>query len=346
MARIFTTSTGEQAAKAWFHDIMLAAGILTQSQRSGGDLGSRVTSSSSFRDAAMTVKDEIVNRDFADIDSALSTLSSYYYYPDMSGNGRQKSPKPEVLAKYIAYMADTLQLYWDDLNRTPYEITAFQKTILGAAVYQYGLTVSAKAAAPAKKVKSASASSGASTRVAGQPPQNNYKQSGPQSGNVRDLQGQPGQKVLASASGDKIYRIIGVNANSKNIPNAFIKPLSSGGAAGSTNKVFFGSGNGYTDCTCYFDDEKDAQAFAQKCLTIIPPNITNIRVVEKTADPNGYFLVGTEFGMVAVSARTLNEALTEGVEIEENLEETCWDRATKNMSESELTELYQWMQKD
>lgn len=343
MARIFTTPTGELAAKAWFHDIMLSTGVISQSQRQGGDLSSRILSSTSFRNAAAAIKDEIINRDFADIDSALSELSGYYYYPDMSGNGRQKSPKPELLAKYIAYMADTLNLYWDDLNRTPYEITAFQNTILGKAVYQYGLLVSVKAAAPTPRAK---ASGTTSTRTPGQPPQNNYKQSGPQSGNVRDLQGAPGQKVLASASGDKIYRIIGVNANSKNVPNAFIKPLSSGGAAGNTNKVFFGSGNGYTDCTCYFDDEKDAQAFAQKCLAIIPPNITNIRVVEKTADPNGYFLVGTEFGIVAVSARTLNEALTEDVEIEESLEETCWDRATKNMSEAELTELYQWMQKD
>jgi hypothetical protein len=59
------------------------------------------------------------------------------------------------------------------------------------------------------------------------------------------------------------------------------------------------------------------------------------------ADPNGYFLVGTEFGTVAVSAKTLNEAF----EVNEDLS-GGWKKATEKYSKKELDELHTWMRKD
>jgi hypothetical protein len=124
----------------------------------------------------------------------------------------------------------------------------------------------------------------------------------------------------------------------------FIKPLSASGATGNTNKVFFSSGNGYTDCTCYFDDENDAQAFLDKIIAAgrIPANISNPRVVKRNADSNGYFLAGTEFGTCAISAKTLNEALAE--EIQDST--SGWEKATGEYSKEELKELHTWMRRD
>ena len=146
----------------------------------------------------------------------------------------------------------------------------FKKTILGDTVYKYGRVISAVKDKTTSRSSSGSTASG-STRTSGQPPKNGYKSSGPQSGNVRDLldlqtngPGTPGQKI--HADGPYIYKIIGDNPQSKNTPNVFIKPLSAAGGKGTTNKIFISSGNGYTDCTCYFDDPNDAQAFLDKII--------------------------------------------------------------------------------
>jgi uncharacterized protein YerC len=333
MARIFTTPESEQKAKLVMHDLTLAGGIRTSNQRSGGS----TNFSSSFIGAAQQICTELVEREFKDVDAAIKNIS-YYGFEPMNG-GRYFRYKPEAIAKAVVYMAECVGLYWDDTIRTPYEITEFKKTLLGEAVYKYGRYISALSGKTAQS--SATASTGGA-QVAPSAPQNNYKQSGPQSGNVRDLQGNPGDKVTADTS--LIYKIIADKVG-KNTPNVFIKPLSSSGATGNTNKIFISSGNGYTDCTCYFDDPNEAQAFLDKIVAAnrVPANINNLRVVKMKADPNGYFLVGTEFGVVAVSAKTLNEALSEGVT--EDLS-GGWKKATEGCSKEELDELHAWMRKD
>lgn len=344
MPKIFTTPEAEAKAKRQMRYILIAGGL--RSKEPTEDLP-RSFNYTRYLDSAKVICDELVNRDFTDIDSALNTMHSYA--PAFSGEARFKA---EGFAKAIVYFAELLQLYWDDTLKTPYEIDEFKKTKLGEAVYKYGRYISAIQDKPAKAAKAASNTSGTSTSGAGNTaaaqPQNGYKSSGAQSGNVRDLRdlsggpGTPGQKV--TAAGKYIFRIIGDNPQSKNIPNVFIKPLSASGATGNTNKVFFSSGNGYTDCTCYFDDENDAQDFLNKIVSAgrVPANVSNPRVVKRNADPNGYFLAGTEFGMCAISAKTLNETLTEATE-----ESTGgWEKATEECSKEELEELHTWMRRD
>ena len=334
MARIFTTPEAEQKAKAVLHDITLAGGIRTNNQRSSNSPGF----SSSFITAAQKICTELVDRNFSDIDGAIRQATYNYYYP-LNG-GRSFRYKPEAIAKAIVYMAELINLYWDDTVRTPYEVDAFKKTLLGDAVYKYGRYISALN--PTKATKKSAAASAGGAQVAPSAPQNGYKSSGPQSGNVRDLQGNPGDKVIANTS--LIYKIVADKVG-KNTPNVFIKPLSSSGATGTTNKIFISSGNGYTDCTCYFDEPNDAQAFLDKIVAAnrVPANINNLRVVKLKADPNGYFLVGTEFGMVAVSAKTLNEAFNE--DFTEDLS-GGWKKALEGCSKEELDELHTWMRKD
>lgn len=350
MARIFTTPSGEQTAKAWLHDVTLAAGVRTANQRkTGNELSNFVTDSRSIPHA-QKICDELLNRNFEDIDSDINEICKWYVNADMQNLGRSnKTIKPETAAKSLVYMAELLGLYWDDTIRTPFEIDEFKKTLLGTAVYKYGRYISAipNKSKTAKSASMTQPSSSTSGQTNGQP-KNNYKQSGPQSGNVRDLRdingnpgGTPGHKVNANTN--VIYKIIGDNPQSKNIPNVFIKPLSASGATGNTNKIFISSGNGYTDCTCWFDDPNDAQTFLDKIEAAgrVPANISNLRVAKYKADPNGYFIIGTEFGPCAVSAKTLNEALTEACEASGG-----WEKATEGYSKKELDELHTWMRKD
>lgn len=340
MPKIFTTPEAEAKARRQMRYILIAGGL--RSKDPNEDLPHSFNRSQ-YLDNAKVICDELVNRDFSNIDNALTAM--HYYAPAFRGEARFKA---EVFAKAIVYMAELLQLYWDDTLKTPYEIDEFKKTKLGDAVYKYGRYISAIQDKPtrARAPRSTSSTSigGAGGGTATQP-QNGYKSSGAQSGNVRDLQdlnggpGTPGQKV--TAQGSYIFRIIGDNPQSKNVPNVFIKPLSASGATGNTNKVFFSSGNGYTDCTCYFDDENDAQDFLNKIVAAgrVPANISNPRVVKRNADPNGYFLAGTEFGVCAISAKTLNETLTED-------SVGGWEKATEECTKKELEELHTWMRRD
>jgi hypothetical protein len=357
MARIFTTPEAEQTAKAYLHDLTLAAGLRSKSQRA-----SQQSFTQDFVKHATILCDELVNREFANVDSSINWIEGRRFDADLSGTRHSwKKYKHEGVAKCLVYMAELLNIYWDDTVRTPYEIEEFKKTYLGSTVYKYGRYISAikdKSGKSRNKATSgpsvANAAAGGTGNVgqanAAQQPKSGYKQSGPQSSNVRDLRdldgvsaGTPGNKCFAG--GSFIYKIVGDKTGS-NTPNVFIKPLSSSGAVGNTNKIFISSGNGYTDCTCYFDDPNDAQAFLDKINqnNRVPVNVNNLRVVKLKADTNGYFLVGTEFGVVAISAKTLNEALNEAMN-EEVERPVDWEKATEGYTKKELDELHTWMRR-
>lgn len=347
MARIFTTPAGETAAKSWMHDVMAIAGI-TQDQRTANYI--YFTRYSNPPTAAATkICDELINRDFTDIDTAIRDLARYRFFPNFTDDDRTKMYKDEDIAKVIVYMAERFGLYWDDTIRTPYEIDEFKKTLLGKAVYTYGRYISA-IKDKTTKTRASTSGSGA-TSTAGSAPQNGYKQSGPQSGNVRGLLGNPGDKVYADTAIS--YRIEGDKVKS-NTPRVFIKPLTPSGAAGNSNKVYISSGNGYTDCTCYFDDPNEAQKFLDKVRIDLHKlinekraiaGITNLHVAKVNSDKNGYFLVDTEYGPCAVSAKTLNEAMTEALE-EETKQPGGWEKATESYDKEKLDELHTWMRKD
>lgn len=346
MARIFTTPAGEAAAKAWMHDVMVIAGILPQSQRTSNDIYFNY-----YHDiptaAANNVCNELINRDFANIDPSITKLSGYKFFKSFSQSNTKRYSQEDI-AKAIVYMAECFGLYWDDTIRTPYEIDEFKKTYLGNAVYTYGRYISA---IKDKTTKARTSSTSGTPKVAASAPQNNYKQSGPQSGNVRGLLGNPGDKVYADTNIS--YRIEGDKVKS-NTPRVFIKPLTASGAVGNSNKIYISSGNGYTDCTCYFDDPNEAQKFLDKILPDLQKlidekraisDIANLHVAKVKSDNNGYFLVDTEYGPCAVSAKTLNEALAESVE-EITEEVNGWEKATERYTKEELDELHTWMRKD
>jgi len=350
MARIFTTPEAEQAAKSLMHDITVAGGINQKNLRTNTP---GTFSRPSYVTAAQEICNELVNRDFADLDNQLREMSRYYYRVNYDGSGKNKSFKPEVVAKAIVWLADALQLYWDDTVRTPYEIDEFKKTLLGDAVYKYGRYISAI---------SNRAPRAASARISGQAPKNGYKQSGSQLSKVRDLIDLPGNPGTAGtrlqADTEWIYYIKGKLDNSKNAAIVHVKPLATNPKyiVGNTNKVCISSGNGYTDCTCFFDDPNDAQAFLDAIINAnaIPVNVSGLQVVKNKADKiqtdengnqtGGYFMVGTEFGPCVIKAATLNESFED---IEEAVERAVsWEKATEGYSKEELDELHTWMRRD
>lgn len=315
------TPTQAYQAKCFIHDVLVAAGEIKPCKVEGSY---SAPNGNNFKaPACQAVVDELKTRSFKNIDPEIIALCNTHFSVWKKASGRRSAGwrwayinDYATAAAFIVHYALQIGLYWDDTIKSTYEIEVFEKTLLGKCVKEMGAYVSNMEPPKTSKTKKSTAAGGTNTGSGKQPPKDDYKSSGPQSGNVRDLKSQG--KVTASATGNWIFKIEGTNAKSAKVtPTVHIKPLKAAGAAGNTNKVFFGSANGYTDCTCYFDDVKDADAFLQKVITNLPANISNPHVVKTKADSNGYFIVGTEYGDCAIAARKLNEALTEETKITE-----------------------------
>ena len=337
MAKIFTTPTGPAKAKAWFHDMAVLAGLI-KNQRSGIAYWTFLRqNAASVVQSCSELCTELIERNFTNVDNALKILDNKTSNIDFSGNGRNFSASKEDIAKYLVYMAQELDLVWDDTFRTPYEIEDFKKTILGEAVYRYGQVASMQTTASAGTTRTTT------PKAPGTPPKNDYKSQGPQSSNARDLISQPGQKQTLTG---RIYKIVGSSPTATaTTPSVFIRPLDKAGDKNGTNKVFFGVAQGYKTMTCYFTDHVVADTFLQKCLTVAPANITNLHVVATHADRKGYFEIGTEFGPCYVAAQKMNEELEDAAE--EIVEDMGgWDKVAARSSKEELDEIHRWRRKD
>lgn len=355
MARIFTTPAKETAAKAWMHDVLVLGGTLTQSQRTMNTVYFKEYHKVPAAEAG-NICAELVNRNFADIDGDLNRITQFKFYPSLTQDSKLTTFTPEGAAKAVVYAAECLGLYWDDTIRTPYEINAFQKTLLGDAVYKYGRYISnikdpKVKATKAAKTQAATSNAGASTSTQTQA-QNGYKQSGPQSSKARGLididgklipAGQPGQKVFMETS--QALAIRGIKANVKSPVFAQVRPLDADGAAGNTNAVFISASHSYGYGICYFEEMSEAKNFYDNLVASgkVPSDVTQLEIIRTSkVDKNGYFLVDTEFGFCAISARVLNEEVDEQAVIYEDLGKG-WEKATEGYTKDELNELHDWM---
>ena len=98
MARIFTTPAAEQTAKRWLALVTIAAGL-----RTDANIGS--VGDSNFRKYATDICDELVNREFTNIDNSLRQIAYYGF----AVNGKTKHLKPEQLAKCLIYMSEQVK---------------------------------------------------------------------------------------------------------------------------------------------------------------------------------------------------------------------------------------------
>ena len=349
MARIFTTPDAEATAKAWMHDVMVIAGVLPQSQRTENEI--RFTHYQSVPTAeASKICNELINREFTNIDSDINQISLYRFYPDFTTRGKDARYKPEAIAKAIVYMAECFKLYWDDTIRTPYEIDEFKKTILGNAVYKYGRYISAIKDPKSRK----SAANSSTPRAAQSAPKNDFRQQGPKSSQALGLVDLSGNPIPAGQPGEKVFidkgyalAIRGTVAGKASKVRAVVTPLNSKGTSGSKNTVFVNASHGYGVAECLFDEMSDAQDFYNKLVNSgrVPSNVTDLQIGRISVDKNGYFLVDTEFGICAIAARVLNEEIDETPIVEEDLG-ACWKKATEGYTQEKLDELHSWMRKD
>lgn len=322
-------------SRGFLVDLFWQGGLIKPGDTSiGSSLGNRWTGLSSYsvRGAIKTVCDEITLRsfDFFNVDTALNQLADCKFFVDPTAYGRVKGARmvkrtPEQLAGFIANFCAEQGIYWDDVNthKTVQEMDQYKKTLLGGAVWEYDCFLSQQLNKGNATTASAASTTGATPaaqpatraprapKAPGQGPANPYKSSGPQSSKARDLKGNPGDKVYANTKVS--FCIVADNAKSASPAYALVKPLNKQGDNGNgTNKVFVSSSHGYADCTCYFDDINDANAFLAQCnAKNWGPDISNLRVMKRTSESNGYFIVGTEFGDCAISAKRMNEAAAE-----------------------------------
>lgn len=322
-------------SRGFLLDLFWQGGLIKPGDTSiGSSLSNRWTGLTNYgvRGSIKAVCDEVVQRnfDFFNVDAALNQLADCKFFVDPTAFGRVRGARmvkrsADLIAGYIANFCAEQGIYWDDVNthKTVQEMDQYKKTLLGGAVWEYECFLSQQLNKGNTTTASAASTTGATTntqaaptstraprapKAPGQGPANPYKSLGPQSGKARDLKGNPGDKVYANTKVS--FCIVADNAKSASPAYALVKPLNKQGDDGNgTNKVFVSSSHGYADCTCYFDDINDANAFLAQCnAKNWGPDISNLRVMKRASESNGYFIVGTEFGDCAISAKRMNEA--------------------------------------
>ena len=322
-----------QTAKAWLHDIFVLGGAISQPKRPIPAAAYREMYGYTYsypnriwsKNATANAKylcEQIENRlvdyqVFTECDKKLDFFSGAWFIPDLhetNANARTTRKKPEILAKYIAYFCLTNKFWWDDSLATTYEMEEITKTTLGAALFEFNCFTSQEDPTKSKQRatrQAASTHTSTTTPAQSTGPVSGHKSSGPHSGEIPNLIGTAGVKENILAS---LMYCVQADKIGKNTPNAFITPLNTTTTGNiikvdkaTAEVVKFGSGNGYTDCTCWFDDVNLATDFAIKCQNKFGAKYTNISIAKAKTDPNGYYKVSTEFGECYIKAKKLNE---------------------------------------
>jgi hypothetical protein len=345
-------------AKSWLHDIFVAGGIYPTPKRAvaSDDYYYMYGTSPHYNQARRTtlcqnatelcgiIKSRKVDtKVFLRLDELLNFFENQRFLnaldaPRVWDSVIKKAP---MLAKYIAWFCAEYQFYWDDSAASTYEMAEINNTIMGKTLKSFGGFASQHAPKAAKTTTAGSGTTTTATpRTPGQPPQNNFKSRGALSGSAVDLKSIPGQKEHLSTP---IYCVNGVDSNGTVLEDtAYIRPVEADPKSqakytiNNTNKVLFGKAKGYGYCQVYFTSKQAADDFCMQLIASNPgvnPNVALIKVCQlKSALANGYFMIGTEFGSVFISASKLNENIQEAIqESAENVEPTMsnkekWER--------------------
>lgn len=311
--------------KAWLNDLFVLGGI-TPKNKSGELYNNEQTTNQDVAAAKLICK-FIVERtfNFAEIADAIKVISKLKFKVD----GNIISFDEKECSTAIAKFCHAIGAYWDDHFMTHAEMDNMFKKYPIAQAFEDNLCFTSQpeqtensAVAPIQQDTptaapvAADAASQAPKAVAKQtqPATGGYKQSGAHSGDIPNLLGNPGNKIMLN--GD-VFTII-ADATGKNTPSVFITPLkvTANGiktvSKAEAEKVKFASGNGWSDCQLFFDNNIDADKALQNCVNSF--SLNNMRVVKTKADKNGYFKVSTEFGVAYIKAGKLNEEyINEGI---------------------------------
>lgn len=267
--------------------------------------------------AASTIIMQAITRrtfNFKEVDKALESFRSYGFA--FGNNTKSTSCEWKIrnvagAAKFLAWICQETNVYWNDLAYTTAEREAFKKdSVFAHYLFEAECFVS-QPARVAKTRASGGSSAGAARTGA---PKSGYKSAGPQSAYVAGLVGKPGEKEIVS--GSLMFCILGDKAGTI-IPKAFIHPVENS-AVGEHAKlnadglpvVKFGAGNGYTDLAIYHPNLDVMKGIMAKMEAKgLFSKYSGVGVAKTSNDGSGYFRVNTEFGEVYVKPTKLNERL-------------------------------------
>ena len=324
MAKKLTTAESN-LSRPVLHDIFIAGKLLSRPVRT---VGNNFIITRGFTDDAETICNEIKFRkfNFSTVDAAINNIALYCSFDDLHGDPlggiRRHGVKAGQIANIIAAFCAEHEIYWDDVNtlRTSTEVETYRKSLLGGACWNFGCFLSQQADKKSSR-KTTRTSRSATGKTA---PMSGYKSSGPKSGIIKGLLGEPGEKVKLSST-ENMYTLKCKSTKTKE-QFVFIDPLRT---VASPNVIRFGDPSGYSACKLFFNDIDDAHTAIEKIVEgsfKIPVDITGIEIKKQKVDLNGYFLVATEIGPAYIKASKLNEA------IKEALEESTTDTVKKHTS--------------
>lgn len=307
-------------SRPFLHDLFEAGGLLKRPVRTHSV---NHISDREYFDQAKAICDEIKYRafDFPKLDSAFRSISNFTYVEPLHDDGVAGSYKrleADQMAHIIAAFCAEHEIFWDDINtrRTTTEMETYLMSTLGKACWEFGCFLSQR---PDKKAGAASKTR--TPRAAGAAPKSEYKSSGPRSGDIKGLIGEPGKKITYT-SGTLLYVIVCESSKPKT-QYVYIDPLA---YRANPNKVKLGDPSGYSACKLFFDSIEAAEKAVKhiKATFDIPSHITDFIIKKQTADSNGYFAVATDVGTAFIKASKLNEEI-----VEEMTEETKSRRTSR-----------------
>lgn len=310
--------TGTEAtwSRAVVHDIFVAGGLVRTSIRTNGT--NRI-SRHGLDEVAKIICDEIKNRvfDFPNVERAIERIASYVSFTPLHDSGESKSLNANQIARILANACAMQEVYWDDVNtaRSTVEMETYTKKPFGKACKDFQCFLSQQAAKKARPMRVAGDAGRAAGRVGGvgrSGGTSSYKSSGPKSGIIGGLIGEPGEKTTFKGTA-YIYDII-CESSKKKTQFVFVDPIA---YKSDINKVRFGDPSGWSACKLLFEtrDEVDAAIAAIRDGGFrIPADVTGFTAAKQKVDPNGYFKIRTEIGEAYIKASKLNEAMKEDLE--------------------------------
>lgn len=300
------TGTESIWSQPFLHDLFEAGGLLKRPVRSYS--GNYITSRG-FTEQAETICNEIKfrNFDFPKTNDAIRRIAMYTYVEPLHAgkSGDYKKLKDTQIANIIAAFCAEHEIFWDDVNthRTTVEMDTYRKTLLGNACWNFKCFLSQQAEKKPARAAAKRAVDPATGKIV---PKSGYKSSGPKSGLIGGLIGEPGEKIILPAS--TCLALILCKSTKAKKQYVFVDPIAN---KAEINKVKLGDPSGYSACKLFFDSidaAENALAVIESGAIKIPVDISGFELVKQKVDPNGYFKIATDVGPAYIKASKLNEA--------------------------------------
>lgn len=307
MAKILTP-TEQEWYQTVVHDIFEAGGLLKTSRRTSGE-NKLLPGYYDHVKQAKNICDEIKNRtfNFVELDNDFRTLHQNSF--DKLTTRGSSYIKDKQIANILAAFCAENEIFWDDVNtrKTVTELETYRMSTFGKACWNFGCFLSQQ------KGKRSRSDTTRTTVAGSSAPKSGYKSSGPKSGMIGGLIGEPGEKIKCYGN---LY-VIGGKSDKKKKQYVFIDPLS---PVAAVNKIRIGDPSGWSCCKLFFEDRADAEKAMERLVTEdtfirrTPSHIEGLFVARISPDSNGYFKVETEIGPALIKASKLNEAIAEDME--------------------------------